>query len=64
MKSVVFMAQSLIFYRIYLDVYGAEGETLTNLYNHYYKRVLKNSEFTGIFILYFDNSIKVYITKS
>jgi hypothetical protein len=39
MKSVVFMAQSLIFYRIYLDVYGAEGETLTNLYNPYYKRV-------------------------
>ena len=64
MKSVVFMAQSLIFYRIYLDVYGAEGETRTNLYNHQYKRVLKNSEFTGIFILYFDNSIKVYITKS
>jgi hypothetical protein len=41
MKSVVFMAQSLIFYRIYLDVYGAEGETRTNLYKPHYKRVLQ-----------------------
>ena len=37
MKSVVFVAQSLIFYRIYLDVYGAEGETRTNLYKPHYK---------------------------
>ena len=68
MKSVVFVAQSLVFYRIYVNLYGAEGETRTNLYNPQYKRVLKNSFFNGItngiFMLYFDNSIKVYITKS